>query len=320
MREIGGYIELEKYQGYLFHDEAYKLNSGRACLEYILINRKIKKIAMPYVMCDSVLEVCHKLDVKINYYHIDERFRPIYQNNDPEEWLYLMNYYGQLTRTEIENYIDDFKNVIVDQTHDYFSKAYDKVDNIYTCRKYLGVADGAFLYTDLEKNYNLESSLSYNQMEHILGRFEKSASEFYIKSVENNKRFKEETIKLMSLLTENMLRSFDYEFIHKRRNDNFNFLYEKLNKKNLLNIRKVDGAFSYPLMITDGKKIKKELIKRNIYVPTLWPNVLENNGLKEYEYNMVENLLPLPCDQRYDVEDMEYMVNTIEELIWSINE
>ena len=59
--------------------------------------------------------------------------------------------------------------------------------------------------------------------------------------------------------------------------------------------------------------VKKQLAKRKIYVATLWPNVL-GTGL-DIETEFAENILPLPCDQRYSEEDMQRVADTVRELI-----
>ena len=43
MREIGGYIELEHYQGNEYH-KGIALNSGRNCLRYLIKAKKIQKL------------------------------------------------------------------------------------------------------------------------------------------------------------------------------------------------------------------------------------------------------------------------------------
>ena len=50
-------------------------------------------------------------------------------------------------------------------------------------------------------------------------------------------------------------------------------------------------------------ELKKRLAEKKIYVATLWPNVLKCDGALEKDY--AENILPLPCDQSYDVNDMK---------------
>ena len=59
--------------------------------------------------------------------------------------------------------------------------------------------------------------------------------------------------------------------------------------------------------------VKKQLAKRKIYVATLWPNVIDTR--LDIETEFTENILPLPCDQRYSETDMQRIVNAIRDLI-----
>ena len=47
MREIGGYFQLEKRKGSVFHDEALALNYGRSCLLYLIRTKRINKLHIP---------------------------------------------------------------------------------------------------------------------------------------------------------------------------------------------------------------------------------------------------------------------------------
>ena len=67
----------------------------------------------------------------------------------------------------------------------------------------------------------------------------------------------------------------------------------------------------YPLLLENGVEVRKKLLQKKIYIPTLWPDVLEWCGEDETEYQMAKNILPLPIDQRYGVEDMEYLQEMI---------
>ena len=67
----------------------------------------------------------------------------------------------------------------------------------------------------------------------------------------------------------------------------------------------------YPLLINNGMRIRKQLQQMKIYIPTLWPNVLDECEPDTLEYKFAADILPIPVDQRYGVEDMEYLVEVI---------
>jgi hypothetical protein len=318
MKEIGGYIEFERYRGRMLHEDGILLNSGRSCLAYLIIARKIKKIAIPYFMCGSVFEVCRKHGVQIRFYHVDIDLRPEDINLDENEWFYLMNFYGQMTVEEIEKIGAKYRRVIVDFTHDYFHKPIKGLDTLYTCRKFFGVSDGAVLYTDAGRLENLETDESYGRIRYLCGRFERTALEFYTESSQNNEHFGEEPVKKMSKLTYNLLHGIDYERICERRTQNFVYLHRRLEGMNGLKLRIVEGAYAYPLLVKGGPQIRKLLAKEHIYVATLWPNVVKETPKDSMEHYLAENILPLPCDHRYNFTDMEYVAGMTERLAASV--
>ena len=315
MREMGGYIELERFHGAMFHEGLLALNCGRSCLRYLIRARKIQKIALPIFCCDAVRDACQKEGVAIRQFSIEEDWMPKYFDLGKGEWLYIVNAYGQLTQKQIQALKARYGQIIFDEAQAYFEEPLTGIDTIYTCRKFYGVSDGAFLATDAPQLEELPQDESHERMHFLLGRFERPASEFYQEYVSNNVFFDDEGIKQMSLLTENILRGADDDFIRARRKENFLILDEALHNRNMLKLRVPDGAFAYPLMIPHGDEVRKKLIARRIYIPMLWPNVLEDASKGSWERELARNILPLPVDQRYDVQDMAWLVEEVNHCI-----
>ena len=182
------------------------------------------------------------------------------------------------------------------------------VDTLYTCRKYFGVADGAFLYTDAVLEGELPRDESFDRMRFLLGRFERTASEFYGEYAANNEMFAEEPIKRMSKLTENLLHGIDYDRVRRVREENYAYLHRMLGEQNKLRLSDVPGTFMYPLLLENGAAVRRGLQKEKIYIPTLWPDVFDFCAEGEPEYDMAANILPLPIDQRYNEADLAYLV------------
>jgi hypothetical protein len=311
VREIGGYIELDKYTLPMLHDNAIKLNCGRNALAYLIETKHIKKIAMPKFMCDSCDKVLDKYGVTARHYSIELDFKPKDIELQQDEWLYLVNYYGQISNDYIIDMKSKNEKLIVDNAQAYFQMPVDGVDTLYTCRKYFGVADGAILYTDTQISCELPYDESFGRMRFLLGRFERSASEFYSEYAENNHFFANEPIKRMSKLTENLLHGVDYDLVANRRTENFNYLQNVMGKSNRLKLDIPYGAFMYPLYVENGSLIRKQLQNEKIYIPTLWPNVLDICESDTLEYRLSEDILPIPVDQRYGINDMKYIVEVI---------
>lgn len=311
MKEIGGYLELDMNTGSMLHEDGILLNCGRNALAYLLYSRKIKRIWLPYFLCDSVFNVCKKYMVEISYYHIDEQWMPQNINLGSSDWLYIVNYYGQVNRNKLLDLAKLYEKVIIDNAQAYFEEPLKDVDTIYTCRKFFGVSDGGILFTNNIIEDILPTDESFKRINYVLGRFERTASEFYLEASQNNDFFDQEPVKKMSRLTENILHGIDYDYIKRKRTSNFLHLHGNLRFFNKLNVNFVEGAFMYPFMVDNAQDIKKELLKNKIYIPTLWPNVVNEFPSNWLEWKLANNVLPLPCDQRYGNEEMNYIINII---------
>ena len=148
-------------------------------------------------------------------------------------------------------------------------------------------------------------------MKHLLGRFEETASKYYKYFQKNDETFQELELKQMSDLTHNILGAIDYENIKNKRKRNYKILENKFKEINGIELKEQEIPFCYPLYLENAVEIKKKLAEQKIYIPTLWPNVLEEVSQKSIEYKYVKNILPIPCDQRYNEEDMKYIIKNI---------
>ena len=310
MKEIGGYIELDTYRLPMLHEGALLLNCARSALAYLIRARKIRKLYLPKLVCYTVPGVCEREGVPYELYGVGENFLPACGFSLGEgEWLYLVNLYAQLPNEKIAEYVRTYGRVIVDNAHSYFQQPLPGVDTLYTCRKFFGVSDGAALYTDAVLNETFPVDESFERMHYVLGRLERTASEFYAEFTANDEFFDHEPIKRMSKLTYNLLHGIDYAAAEKTRRENFAYLHEQLGAQNRL--RLTTGTYMYPFWTERGAEIRKKLHEKKIYVPTLWPNVFDRCQETDTEYDMAKNVLPLPIDQRYGTDEMKYVVEKL---------
>ena len=316
MNEIGGYLELEQFDGTPLYPDAIPLNTGRNALEYLIRSRKIQTLAVPIYLCDSVHEVCARNSVTVEYYHIDSAFHPILDDyvQEPSKFLYLVNYYGILTEEEICRLKAAYPNLILDQAQAFFQKMSFPIDTIYSCRKFFGVPDGAYLYTTAHLDEKLEVDASAERMVHILGRFEGAASNYYSYFRKVEDMFSDLPLKQMSPLTKNLMNAVNYKKIYEKRKNNFEVLNQAFKDKNLPIFQRTKGLYCYPLYVSNGLELRKRLQSEGIYIPTLWADVLENKNSSKIEQDFSANILPLPIDQRYNKEHMDQIIHLIENL------
>jgi len=315
MKEIGGYPELELNMGREYHPDALKLNSGRHALWYAIKAYSPRKIYLPYYICNSVLEPIEKMNIKYQFYSIDENFKPIMPFDLEEKDFFLyVNYFG-INNTNVRILSKEIKNLITDNSQAFFTFPI-KYPTFYSPRKFFGVPDGGYLYTDKLIDYELDHAISHDKCMHLIKRLDLEAQQGYddYKTVEE--LFSHEPIKLMSHLTQKILNSIDYEKVQKIRKQNFSYLHSRLKELNELNINNgdINGPLKYPLLIkNDGLKVF--LIKNKIYISTYWNEVLERVEKKSFEYYLTKYLIPLPIDQRYNQNDMDMIVKKINDKI-----
>ena len=312
MKEIGGYFELELNKGVEYHSKAIKLNTGRNCLEYILRARGYKKIYIPYFTCEVILEPIQKLCIEYEFYSIDDQLNPDFDKDlaDNEVFLYT-NYFGIKT-LKIKELASKIKNLIIDNSQAFYVQPIDGVDTFYSARKFFGVPDGAYLYTNAILPDNLEQDISYKRFQHLLKRIDLGASAGYSDFKRNDTDLINQPIKQMSKLTSSILSYIDYDNVASVRKCNFEFLHSTFKEQNklILDTSTDDVPLVYPLLLSKSG-IKKTLIKNKIYVATYWPNVLEWVKRDYIEYELVKKIIPLPIDQRYGIEDIHRIINAI---------
>lgn len=309
MKEIGGYFELGGFQNEVYHKGAITLNTATNAVIYLIKAKKIKKIYLPYYLCnclDKIKEFC-----KVEYYKINRDFTPDFSLElKKDEYLYLVNYYGIFDNSYILELNNRFRNIIVDNVQAFFQKPIENIDTIYSCRKFFGVPDGAYLYSNKYLKEEIPRDKSYKYFEHLLGRVEEDAKIHFNEYRDNEKKLLDLKLAYMSKTTELIMNAQDYEKIRDTRTSNFKYLNKHLSNLNEIKVKDIIGAYMYPFYTKNSEKLRKELIKNKVYVPTLWPNVLEQHQ-DEIGYDYALNIIPLPCDQRYNEEDMKKIIKII---------
>lgn len=319
LKEIGGYFGLELRKGSEYYPDAIKLNSGRNCFKYILLAQKSSKVYVPYYIDKSMFEESlQNLGVEFEFYNIDEKLEiPDNFTVGNSEKIVYVDYYA-LKKDYISKLIEIYKDkLIIDNTQAFFSKPIAGIDTLYSLgSKFFGVPGGGYLFTKTSLDKEFERDFSYHKMTHILGRIDKTASEFYESFQESKKGRCNQEIKNMSTLTQTILSSIDYQSVKTIRERNFYYLHSYLKDFNELNVdlSSIEGPMVYPLLIKN-EGLRQKLIENKIYVPIYWKEVLDMKGASNFEKYLSEYLLPLPIDQRYDISDMKIIVDAIKRKI-----
>ena len=115
MKEIGGYFELENFGGNEYYKDLLAFNSARSALAFLILERKIKRILLPYYLCDVVYKACYKLNIEVKFYNIDDNFFPIVDIKEVNEYsyIYVVNYYGLISNKTLKALKEKYNFIIV---------------------------------------------------------------------------------------------------------------------------------------------------------------------------------------------------------------
>ena len=308
---IRGYFELELPRFPEYHSNAIALNSGRFCLEYILRYKNYNKVYVPYFTCDSAVEPIVKLGIPYEFYRIDQEYHildDISLKNG--EALMYTNYWGLQDEYCMKLASKYGKQLILDYTQAFFSRPIPRIDTFYSCRKFFGVPDGGYLYTDQKADFAIEQDESFSRMDSLVKRIDLSPEAGFDDFHRVSAEFHQFPIRKMSKFTKRMMQGIDYVSVAKRRCHNYNILQRKLGGKPLC---QDEVPMVFPYKSDKGQELRKKLISEKIFVAKYWPNVDGWAGENAMETWMANHILPLPIDQRYGQEDMERVIKIIKE-------
>ncbi len=317
---IGGYFELELNKKPIFHKDAIALNSGRNAFEYILLANKYKKVFIPHYTCYVLLQPIVRNSIHYEFYAINERLEPIFdfEKLTPNDAFLYTNYFG-LKDEFIHNIISHSSNVVIDNAQSFFSMPQNGADTFYSPRKFFGLPDGGFVYCKKKLDIDLDvDNTSIDRIGHLMKRLASDAEEGYDDFKRNEDVLNNLQILQMSRLTKKLLSNIDYEGVKKRRLENFDFLHKKLGKSNkfatLIDDSNIIAPLGYPYLVNNGNELRAKLQTKRIFTPIYWSNVLATSDKDSIELDLVNNMVHLPIDQRYNSTDLEYISNQINEI------
>lgn len=318
MEPVGGYFELaDRCENGVFpHRDGLLLNTGRNALEYILRTiGNVSRVYLPYYTCEVILEPLKKLSIPWSYYSINLDFDMTERIDLGEnEYLIANNYFGikdAYIKTLASIYGD---RLIVDCAQAFFAQPIPGIKSFYSCRKFVGVADGGVAYTKLPMDtMDFPEDTTSDHDSHLYLRKEFGAEAGFKAFQENEKKLDNQPILSMSGKTVDILEHVDYALVAACRKANWQYLHSQLKDWNLLSLPEPDSFESpmvYPLLVQDGETLRRRLIENKVFVARYWPNVTDD-GIHSTECLLSNRCVYLPCDQRYKEDDMKRIVGII---------
>ena len=317
--EFGGYLPLELAQGKEYfrvqEKDIRRYNCGRTAIREAVKAAKLKKVYLPYYICGTVEEEITRLGEETERYSIDAQLRPVFEKRIPAGvGILLVNYFGMMDR-QINDIQASYQNVILDCTQAFFASPILRkgVSNIYSCRKFVGVPDGAYLIEKDCRASRMEPEFTWEQYSFLCKSYVLGTNAAYAENLENERCLAAKRTG-MSVLTRKILENVSYDFIRKRRRENYQRLDQLIGAGNRLKLPLESGVpYVYPYLAAKGKgtALRKALLEKRIYTPTLWAECFSACQPDSIEYELSRDLICLPIDQRYEIEDVERMAKAL---------
>ena len=262
-REFGGYLPLELPHGQELYTGAgvLRLNCGRNAIVAALRDAGAKKVYLPYYNCNTVYDAVTRAGFAVERYPLDARRLPVCPALGDGEWLLYVNYFGIASDDLLAEVKRRWPRVIFDNTQAFFSAPRMDADsyNVYSCRKFVGVPDGAYLvHTGLTDGI-YPADTSWQHAAFLFRCIDESVNSAYGDSLDNESRFDGE-IRGMSPSTRRILASVEYDALRLRRRANYEVLHAALAPHNALDCPAGADAMIYPFLCrVDG--LRGRLIK-----------------------------------------------------------
>lgn len=319
MREIGSFIELElpKGQEQYRGDDVARLNTGRAAIWHAFRLTAAKSIWLPYYQCETVREFLVRKKCHIKYYHIDDSFNPIGINQESDDAVVIVNYYGIMSHDRMKYLSSLYHDVIIDNSQAFFCEPIENAYNVYSARKFVGVADGSYVIGRGANRFleEYEQGYSSDTAAFLLKRIEYGcAGKGYESRQINESRIDAEDIMRMSPLTHAMLDGADYERNKSRRKVNFRYAHSLLKDINCINPLLYFDATTVPMiypLVVEHEELLSALLEAKHFQGHWWKYITEELPDNTFEHWLSRYVIPITIDQRYGKTDIDYLYSVI---------
>ena len=278
--------------------------NGRSSLAMIIIAKKIKKIYIPFYICEEVVKTIKKMNVEYEFYSINKNLKPKFKYNslikNKDYYILLIPYFGVVNLGS--QWIKD--KAIYDLSNAFYYKRYKLIYFFDSIRKFFHVNFGSNLNQDcFIDGYNKKKKKLLFYKPKNYEDFRLNEKKHYICLQNVNK-----------IISKDYFRINFYK-IRKYREKNFYFLHYYLKKKNKLKffIKDIRGPLYYPYLINSGGDLRIYLNNKKIYNPNLWKEALNRKKINyfSFEKKLIKDLVLLPIDEKIKTDDLIQIKNII---------
>lgn len=329
-----------------YTDSAF-LWTGRSAIVFVLndIKKGPKRVLLPaYTCCHTVIKTFLKRGYEIDYYNINnkleidtEDFERTALKTKPTVALFH-SYFGFDTLSSTNKQINKLKEegtiIIEDITQSLFSVT-NHIDADYyigSFRKWLAIPDGGValkvngMFNNKPKIENKEQvSCKLEAFHNKYLYMENNAGDksIFLNLFKKAKELIDESDEIYSISKESqfILNNINVNELAQKRRDNYIYLLDNLKEIEQISVifnklPKDEVPLYFPILIKSGRaEMQVYLAQNHIYAPVIWPFGDEIRVISKNTQEIYDQILAIPCDQRYSIDEMKKIVDVILEFL-----
>ncbi len=304
-----------------FDKNMYLFSTGRDCFYSIFSSIEGKTLWLPDFLCKSIVQPLENLNVNYRFYNVGKNLR-VSGSNDIREGDYalIISYFG-FVDNDFYNFVLMKKcNIISDVTHLFFdSEQMAKVTAISSfvvgsLRKFFAIPDGAFILTNENVSIKGDTRINFvkdrtyglfSRYYSLVNSFDNEENMPILKQAEKELDESFDFGYSISYLSYNILKCISPKLYVERIKNNFNFL------NNYFGLKYRFFSPYFPLVFFDNATrdyYRRKLSSKWIFAPIHW----DTSFLGKKKNILSDLILSIPCDYRYNVDDMKKICELID--------
>lgn len=320
------------------------LSTGRSAIRYVIqtIEKRcpeINKIAvLPSFTCDTVFEPFLEAGYQAYYYPVgmdlratSESIKQMAIEHDASVILFHRYFGFDTLDSQIDSLCDKMRKMGKFTIEDCTQCLYSDIDRstadffVGSIRKWTGTPDGGFAVCR-EGVFRTKPKVADIQLEEAKVKASYAKYHYLYENSGDKQemlamyRYAEDILDAqkgyytISDTSSKVQANLDVVELKRKRRNNFNILsaFLKVPVQPLFPlINGPEVPLYFPILVKDRELLQKHLVKNAIYAPIVWPKSEGQPYVDEGSENAYKHLLCIPIDQRYDADDMNRIVQTI---------
>lgn len=315
--------------------------SGRNAVEYIFrfcISSDKKVVLLPEFLCSSISDAILRAGWKFQYYTVSKDLEIVEEEIEEkiQEYpvLFFIDYFG---KNQSQKFLKRLKEsyselvLIEDCTQSIMTKRTEEsiVDYMLaSLRKWFPIPSGGCVWS----NHSLPSvpmtcGISEYTFYYFLSQIMKTE---YLKNNMLDKKkylewmnegvtklFEDYSIREMDQVSRHLLAIIDWNEASQKRRENYEILHNLIHKNGKFEIvselEEGEVPFCMPVCTQNRDDLLRYLIRNKIYCNVHWRLSEEQKSVSPEIKNLSNQILSIPCDQRYGKEEMKYIGHVLNE-------